>query len=43
MAFQTAEQKKLDAAKLAAGGVGLMKGPTSEEQKKRQQEEESRA
>ncbi len=39
MAFQTSEQKKLDASKLAAGGVGLIKGPSSEEQKKRQQEE----
>ncbi|MDD5726696.1 MAG: DUF87 domain-containing protein [Patescibacteria group bacterium] len=39
MAFQTAEQKKLDASKLAAGGVSLVKGPSSEEQKKRQQEE----
>lgn len=39
MAFQTAEQKKLDASKLAAGGVGLTKGPSSAEQKKLQQEE----
>lgn len=39
MAFQTSEQKKLDASKLAAGGVKLVKGPSSEEQKKTQAEE----
>lgn len=39
MAFQTSEQKKLDAAKLAAGGVKLQVGPTAEEQKRQQEQE----
>jgi conjugal transfer ATP-binding protein TraC len=39
MAFQTAEQRKLDASKLAQGGVGLKKGPSTQEVKKQQESE----
>jgi len=39
MAFQTAEQRKLDASKLAQGGVGLKKGPAPGEVKKQQEAE----
>ncbi len=41
MAFKTTDQKKLDAADLAKGGVGLQKGLSSEEQKKKQTEEKT--
>ncbi|MDD5438023.1 MAG: DUF87 domain-containing protein [Patescibacteria group bacterium] len=41
MAFQTSEQKKLDASKLAAGGIKLVKGPSADELKKKQSEEKT--
>ena len=39
MAFKTTEEKKLDAAKLTAGGVKLDKGPNKEELAHKQKEE----
>lgn len=41
MAFKTTDQKKLDAADLAKGGVGLQRGLSPEEQKKKQTEEKT--
>ncbi|MFA6447680.1 MAG: DUF87 domain-containing protein [Patescibacteria group bacterium] len=41
MAFQTSEEKKLDASRLAAGGVSLDLGPSSEELKKKQAGEQA--
>ncbi|HPN14748.1 MAG TPA: DUF87 domain-containing protein [bacterium] len=41
MAFKTTDQKKLDAADLAKGGVGLQRGLSPEEQKKKQSEEKT--
>lgn len=41
MAFKTTDQKKLDVADLAKGGVGLQRGLSPEEQKKKQSEEKT--
>jgi len=39
MAFQTQEEKKITPESIAAGGIGLKRGPSRDEQRKRQQEE----